>query len=108
MRLPASANPALRLHIEGGGDEIAHKMEAVGAAESFGLSEEVTNHSRRGSSWPLQSPLVYLGGCLNSLEGETKLLAGCRQAGHSYLYPSSSPPAPQGALQNGMLAQSIS
>lgn len=73
--------------------------------------EEVANHSWRGSSRPSQSPLMCLGGRLNSLGGETKLFAGCKQAGHSYRYPSSFPrfpPPTEGALQNGMLARSIS
>lgn len=93
-RLPTPPSPALRLHIEGGGDKLAHKMEAVGAAQGFGLSEEVASHCWKGSSQPSQSLLICLGSPLYSLGGETKLLAGCRLAGHSYRYPSSFPHFP--------------
>lgn len=94
-RSRAPVAPPLRLHIEGGGDEIAHKMEAVGAAWSFGLREEVTSQGWKESSTPPQSPLICLGSPLNCSGGETKLLASLPAAGRLGILTATSPCPPQ-------------
>lgn len=69
-------------------------MEAVGAAQSVGLREEVASQSWEESSPPPQSLLMRLGSPLNCLGGETELIVSLLAAGRLGVLAATPPPFP--------------